>query len=117
MARLIVLLAVISIVGCTGGSAGPPAEPAAVTQAAAEEAGDSSACRENADCGTEDRYCAKPPGECDGEGECLVRPELCTDDWRPVCGCDGKTYGNPCGAASAGQSVAYDGECREDSSG
>jgi len=117
MARLIALWAVMSIVGCTGGSAESPDEPAATALAVAAEVEESSACRENADCGGEDRYCAKPPGECDGGGECLVRPELCTDDWRPVCGCDGKTYGNPCGAASAGQSVAYDGECREDESG
>jgi hypothetical protein len=113
MVRLIVLLALISIVGCTGNSAEPPM----ATVVKGEESEGPSVCLENADCGDEAQYCAKPPGECDGEGECLVRPELCTDDWRPVCGCDGRTYSNPCGAASAGQSVAYDGECREDSSG
>jgi len=113
MARLILLLAMVSIVGCTGGSA----ELSPISEIGGEEAEDSSPCRENADCDGEDRYCAKPPGNCDGEGECLVRPELCTDDFRPVCGCDGETYSNACGAALAGQSVAYDGECREDDSG
>ena len=73
MARLIALWAVMSIVGCTGGSAESPDEPAATALAVAAEAEESSACRENADCGAEDRYCAKPPGECDGGGECLVR--------------------------------------------
>jgi hypothetical protein len=111
MARMIVLL---TIVGCVGSSAELP-EPAATstTLAATVDAGESSACNENADCGDESRYCAKQPGECDGDGACMDRPELCTDHWAPVCGCNGKTYGNPCGAASAGQSVAYDGECRE----
>jgi hypothetical protein len=110
---MIVLLALISIAGCTGGSAEPPM--ATVVKAAEPEG--PSACLENADCDNEAQYCAKPPGECDGEGECLVRPEICTANWDPVCGCDGETYGNACGAASAGQSVAYDGECAEDSSG
>ena len=113
MARLIVLLAVISIVGCASGCSESPATPVVGD----DEAEGPSACGENADCGDEAQYCAKPPGECDGEGECRVRPEICTADWNPVCGCDGETYGNACGAASAGQSVAYDGECTEDSSG
>lgn len=36
---------------------------------------------------------------------------MCTMDYRPMCGVDGKTYGNACGAASAGVAVAYEGEC------
>ena len=113
MARMIVLLALVSIVGCTSDSAEPPR----VAVVEGEEPEGPSVCLDNADCGDEAQYCAKLPGDCDGEGECLVRPEICTDNWDPVCGCDGETYGNACGAASAGQSVAYEGECKEDSSG
>ena len=35
----------------------------------------------------------------------------CTFIYQPVCGCNGKTYGNACIAASVGISIVKQGEC------
>jgi hypothetical protein len=50
-------------------------------------------------------------GFADASGVCKVKPQICTDDWQPVCGCDGKTYSNACLANSSGTGVQLEAEC------
>ena len=45
-------------------------------------------------------------------GVCRNKPEVCTFDEVPVCGCDGKTYSNDCAANSEGIAVAFPGPCQ-----
>ncbi len=56
-------------------------------------------------------YCGKESGDCGGAGICRPYAEFCHENYDPVCGCDGTTYGNECDAASAGVNVASHGAC------
>lgn len=78
-------------------------------------ADDSTRCVVNSDC-TAGLYCEV--GTCGAtDGSCLRQPDVCTQEYAPVCGCDNRTYSNACYAAGAGVSVASQGPCQESADG
>lgn len=64
-----------------------------------------------------DEYCAYREGDlcgaADASSTCRLRPTFCFEGGSPVCGCDGRTYPNECGANAAGTGIYAQGGCAE----
>jgi hypothetical protein len=58
-------------------------------------------------------FCQHPTGQCLSPlpGACAAVPRLCPRIYKPVCGCDGKTYSNDCVRMHAKVSKLHDGKC------
>ena len=64
-------------------------------------------------------FCSTAAGQCPSilgglntkGGVCKVKPDMCTQNVDPVCGCDGVDYSNECAASLKGVSIAAKGEC------
>ena len=66
-------------------------------------------------------YCKRPFGACvevpKGEGLCSPIPDICGDEVKPVCGCNGKTYSNICLAEIDDANIAHEGSCNSTDAG
>ena len=112
----LLLLPAMALVACQPLPASDPAPSSPIEPFSQVKTGEACGGMMGLTCASEADFCNIPMaaicGAADGMGVCTPRPEMCTTDYQPVCGCGDRTYSNACAAAADGVSVAYEGECR-----
>ena len=123
MSRLLLVLGAWLLAACAQGQPTAPGQPNQphlpppgfpVSQTPVGKSCGGMVRSDGPECG-EGEYCHRTVeaqcGAADAPGVCRPKPDVCTSDYTPVCGCDDNTYSNECAANAQGISAAYLGEC------
>ena len=111
---LLSILAGLSACAMATGSLAAPPESLLDDGATCTTTDGGKACRAGSYCKREFGACVAIPK---GEGVCSPVPDICADDHKPVCGCNGKTYPNACHAGTDGSNIAHEGSCNSSDAG
>lgn len=108
----LLLISALSTFGCVKAepnSNGP--NPVVTEPSAPITPASGGSCSEAANCSSSEFCASESMGCSEVSGTCEARPEICTQQFQPVCGCDGATYSDRCAASASGVSIATAGAC------